>query len=144
VDDDLRRQKITLVKTADAKFGRKVGAEVWPALVFFRHAGRGAGEAVPNVYEGDLSAEEEVLDWLIEMKVESHIELVTRAMLEVMVDRVQYLAVLFCKRKKEVQESIECLSFFLVKHNCRTCEQVIQELEHIDDECDLYGQSLRL
>jgi thioredoxin-like negative regulator of GroEL len=28
---------------------------------------------------------------------------------------------------------------FLVKHNCRTCDQVLAELEHIDDECDDYG-----
>ena len=52
---------------------------------------------MPNVFEGDISAAEEVLDWLIEMKVESHIELITRAMLETMVEDVQYLAVYFCE-----------------------------------------------
>ena len=41
--------------------------------------------------------EEEVLDWLIEMKVESHIELITRPMLDSMVEEIQYLAVFFCK-----------------------------------------------
>ncbi len=31
---------------------------------------------VPNLYEGDMSVEEEVLDWLIEMKVDiSHKEM---------------------------------------------------------------------
>ena len=55
--------------------------------------------AVPNVFEGDISAEEEVLDWLIEMKVESHVELITRAMLETMVEEVHYLAVYFCETK---------------------------------------------
>ena len=25
------------------------------------------------------------------------------------------------------------------KQNCRTCDQVISELENIDDECDMYG-----
>ena len=49
------------------------------------------------MFEGDISAEEEVLDWLIEMKVESHIELIMRAMLETMVEDVQYLAVYFCE-----------------------------------------------
>ena len=43
--------------------------------------------------------EEEVLDWLTEMKVESHIELITRPMLETMVEETQYLAVFFCKRR---------------------------------------------
>ncbi len=61
---------------------------------------------MPNVFEGDISAEEEVLDWLIEMKVESHIELITRSMLEAMVDEVQYLAVFFC-------ECFVFLGFFL-------------------------------
>ena len=57
--------------------------------------------AVPNVFEGDISAEEEVLDWLIEMKVESHVELITRAMLETMVEEVHYLAVYFCETKQD-------------------------------------------
>ena len=52
---------------------------------------------MPNLYEGDLTVEEEVLDWLTEMKVESHIELITRPMLETMVEETQYLAVFFCK-----------------------------------------------
>jgi len=30
-------------------------------------------DGVPNLYEGDMSVEEEVLDWLIEMKVQSSI-----------------------------------------------------------------------
>ena len=25
------------------------------------------------------------------------------------------------------------------KQNCRTCDQVITELENIDDECDMFG-----
>ena len=32
--------------------------------------------------------------------------------------------------------------FFSVKHNCRTCDQVLAELENIDDECDDYGIQL--
>jgi len=55
------------------------------------------------------------------MKVESHIELITRPMLESMVEEIQYLAV------------------FFYKQNCRTCDQVIVELENIDDDCDMYG-----
>ena len=52
---------------------------------------------MPNVFDGDIAAEEEVLDWLIEMNVENHVELITRAMLETMVEEIQYLAVYFCK-----------------------------------------------
>ena len=42
----------------------------------------------------------QVLDWLTEMKVENHIELITRPMLETMVEETQYLAVFFCKYLK--------------------------------------------
>jgi len=117
IDDDVERQKIKMLKTTDASFAEEVGVETYPALVFFK-------EGVPNLYEGDLSVEEEVLDWLTEMKVESHIELITRPMLETMVEETQYLAV------------------FFYKQNCRTCDQVIAELENIDDECDQYGIQL--
>jgi len=117
IDDDVERQKIQMLKTTDASFAEEVGVESYPALVFFK-------EGVPNLYEGDLTVEEEVLDWLTEMKVESHIELITRPMLETMVEETQYLAV------------------FFYKQNCRTCDQVIAELENIDDECDMYGIQL--
>merc|ERR1712088_972230 len=66
--------------------------ETYPALVFFK-------EGVPNLYEGDLTIEEEVLDWLIEMKVESHIELITRPMLENMDDECDQYGVQMVKLK---------------------------------------------
>lgn len=50
-----------------------------------------------NLFLGDLSEEEEVLQWLITQKTEDRIELITRQMLETMVDETQYLAVYFCK-----------------------------------------------
>merc|ERR1712088_248205 len=75
IDDDVERQKIKMSKTTDASFAEEVGVDTYPALVFFK-------DGVPNLYEGDLGVEEEVLDWLTEMKVESHIELITRPMLE--------------------------------------------------------------
>ena len=54
-------------------------------------------DGTPNLFDGDIAAEEEVLDWLIEMNVENHIELITRPMLENMVEEIQYLAVYFCE-----------------------------------------------
>ena len=90
IDDDVERQKIKMSKTTDASFAEEVGVDTYPALVFFK-------DGVPNLYEGDLGVEEEVLDWLTEMKVESHIELITRPMLETMVEETQYLAVFFCE-----------------------------------------------
>lgn len=46
---------------------------------------------------GNLAEEEEVLQWLITQRTEDRIELITRAMLESMVEETQYLAVYFCK-----------------------------------------------
>lgn len=44
-----------------------------------------------------MNEEEEVLQWLITQKTEDRIELITRQMLESMVEDTQYLAVYFCK-----------------------------------------------
>lgn len=46
---------------------------------------------------GDLSVEEEVLQWLITQRTEDRIELITRVMLETSVEETQYLAVYFSK-----------------------------------------------
>ena len=98
IDDDVERQRIKMAKTTDASFAEEVGVETYPALVFFK-------DGVPNLYEGDLGVEEEVLDWLTEMKVENHIELITRPMLETMVEETQYLAVFFCNYHNQPQNT---------------------------------------
>ena len=49
------------------------------------------------MFSGELSEEEEVLQWLITQKTEDRIELITRVMLEGLVEESQYLAVYFCK-----------------------------------------------
>lgn len=92
IDDDADRQDIRLVKTTDEEFAESVGVppQSMPKLLFYF-------EGMPNLFDGDILAEEEVLDWLIEMKVEHHVELVTRPLLERMIEDVQYLAVYFCK-----------------------------------------------
>ena len=66
------------------------GISEYPVLVYFE-------ANIPNVYEGSLREEEEVLQWLIQQKTEDRIELITRVMLETMVEETQYLAVYFCK-----------------------------------------------
>merc|ERR1711872_842668 len=110
IEEDVKKQKILFAKTTDSEFAASNGLENLPALIFFKNK-------IPNLYEGDLNAGEEVFNWLIEMKVESHIELVTRPMLEIIVTKAQYLAVLFYKQ------------------NCRTCDQIIKQIENINSEC---------
>lgn len=62
---------------------------------------------------GELSEEEEVLQWLITQKTEDRIELITRQMLETMVEDTQYLAVYFCKFHSFLIENIRTIVHFV-------------------------------
>jgi thioredoxin-like negative regulator of GroEL len=114
IDDDCDRHGITFVKTQDYSIAELYGISEYPVLVYFE-------SNVPNVYEGNLNEEEEVLQWLIQQKTEDRIELITRVMLESMVEETQYLAVYF------------------YKVHCNICDQILEGLELIDDECDVFG-----
>ncbi|XP_076258659.1 hulk isoform X2 [Rhynchophorus ferrugineus] len=114
IDDDCERHGIKFVKTNDLKIAEQYGATDFPVLMYFENG-------IGGVFEGDLEEEEEVLQWLIQQRTEDRIELITRIMLERMVEDTQYLAVYFYKQ------------------NCHICEQILEELEQIDDECDVYG-----
>ncbi|XP_063909566.1 uncharacterized protein LOC135127148 isoform X1 [Zophobas morio] len=117
IDDDCERHGILFVKTQDLKIAEQYGATDFPILMYFE-------EGVGGVFEGDLEEEEEVLQWLIQQRTEDRIELITRVMLENLVQDTQYLAVYFYKQ------------------NCHICEQILEDLEKIDDECDVYGIQL--
>ncbi|XP_030752656.1 uncharacterized protein LOC115879799 isoform X6 [Sitophilus oryzae] len=117
IDDDCERHGIKFVKTNDLRIAEQYGATDFPLLMYFENG-------VGGVFEGDLEEEEEVLQWLIQQRTEDRIELITRVMLERMVEDTQYLAVYFYKQ------------------NCHICEQILEELEQIDDECDVYGIQL--
>ncbi|ENN72382.1 hypothetical protein YQE_11017, partial [Dendroctonus ponderosae] len=114
IDDDCERHGIKFVKTNDLRIAEQYGATDFPVLMYFE-------QSIGGVFEGDLEEEEEVLQWLIQQRTEDRIELITRVMLERMVEDTQYLAVYFYKT------------------NCHICEQILEELEQIDDECDVYG-----
>ncbi|XP_066902828.1 uncharacterized protein hlk isoform X1 [Halyomorpha halys] len=114
IDDDCDRHGITFIKTQDFTVASHFGVTDFPSLVYFE-------DQVPNVFEGDIAEEEEVLQWLITQKTEDRIELITRRMLETMVDETQYLAVYF------------------YKPNCNICDEILEELENIDDETDVFG-----
>uniref|UniRef100_A0A182JI66 Thioredoxin domain-containing protein n=1 Tax=Anopheles atroparvus TaxID=41427 RepID=A0A182JI66_ANOAO len=114
IDDDCDRHGIMFVKTDDLTIAEQYGITDYPVLVYFE-------DNVPNVFEGSLDEEEEVLQWLITQKTEDRIELITRVMLESMVDETQYLAVYF------------------YKINCNICDQILEGLEVIDDELDVFG-----
>ncbi|KAF2367458.1 Thioredoxin domain [Trinorchestia longiramus] len=114
IDDDTDRLGVKFVKTQEGAMADKYGVGALPALLYFEHQ-------IPTVFDGDLLAEEEVLQWLVLQKTEDRIETVNRNMLEVMLSDTQYLAV------------------FFYKPACKACDLVLSELENIDDECDAYG-----
>ncbi|XP_070499227.1 uncharacterized protein hlk isoform X4 [Chironomus tepperi] len=114
IDDDCDRHGIIFVKTQDYTIAEMYGISEYPVLVYFE-------ANIPNVYEGSLKEEEEVLQWLIQQKTEDRIELITRVMLETMVEETQYLAVYF------------------YKVHCNICDQILEGLEQVDDECDVFG-----
>ncbi|XP_065090645.1 uncharacterized protein hlk isoform X2 [Ochlerotatus camptorhynchus] len=114
IDDDCDRHGIMFVKTDDFSIAEHYGITDYPVLVYFE-------DNIPNVFEGSLDEEEEVLQWLITQKTEDRIELITRVMLEAMVEDTQYLAVYF------------------YKINCNICDQILEGLEVIDDELDVFG-----
>ncbi|RZC33857.1 uncharacterized protein BDFB_002087 [Asbolus verrucosus] len=114
IDDDCERHGILFVKTQDFKIAEQYGATDFPVLMYFE-------SGIGGVFEGELEEEEEVLQWLIQQRTEDRIELITRIMLENLVQDTQYLAVYFYKQ------------------NCHICEQILEDLEKIDDECDVYG-----
>lgn len=47
-----------------------------------------------------------MLQWLITQKTEDRIELITRQMLETMVEETQYLAVYFCKLQTQISKTL--------------------------------------
>ncbi|PRD30928.1 UNVERIFIED_CONTAM: hypothetical protein NCL1_24928 [Trichonephila clavipes] len=99
IDDDTDRHGILFVKTTDDSIAADYGITRFPALIYFENN-------VPSIYEGgicfsirtgDISAEEEVLQWLIHSKSEDTIETVNRDMCDKLIENTPYLVVLFCK-----------------------------------------------
>ncbi|XP_041773708.1 uncharacterized protein LOC121594485 isoform X5 [Anopheles merus] len=144
IDDDCDRHGIMFVKTDDLSIAEQYGISEYPVLVYFE-------DNVPNVFEGSLDEEEEVLQWLITQKTEDRIELITRVMLESMVDETQYLAVYFYKFKSPSYCRSFCSAENIRKRkefaregisdkiNCNICDQILEGLEVIDDELDVFG-----
>ncbi|UYV76044.1 Thioredoxin [Cordylochernes scorpioides] len=90
IDDDTDRLGIPFVKTDDGKKAAELGIETLPALVYFENA-------TPNVYQGDLKEEAQVLEWLQDQQKTDSIEEVTEKILKDMLEKESALVVLFCK-----------------------------------------------
>ncbi|EFX69653.1 hypothetical protein DAPPUDRAFT_202746 [Daphnia pulex] len=118
IDMEVQEYGTLLVKCDDYLMSKKYGHRSTPALVFFRH-----GKILH--FEGDLMDEEEVLDWLTDpenMESMDRIERVNRKMFHRILQRSDFLA-----------------AFFYSDVDCKQCDKVLEELEHIDDEADSAG-----
>lgn len=90
IDDDCDKHGIQFVKIDDNRAAAEYGIDSVPAIVYFE-------KQIPNVYDGDLLDEEEILHWLLEQLEKDEIEDVTDEMLDKMVKEGRTIAVLFCK-----------------------------------------------
>ncbi|XP_067631584.1 uncharacterized protein hlk isoform X9 [Eurosta solidaginis] len=114
IDDDCDKHGIQFVKIDDPKAAAEYGIDTIPAIVYFE-------KQIPNIYDGDLMAEEQILHWLVGQLEHDEIEDVTDEMLDKMVKEGRVMAVLF------------------YDNNDKKSEKVLEELENIDDECDALG-----
>lgn len=110
LNDPSYLHKVGLVKCSDQLIAKKYGVRNPPGLVFFRR-----GKHIK--FDGNLFDEEEVLEWLTSsenMEMADAIEKVNRRMFERILERTNYLAVLFYS-----------------KVDCKTCDKVLEELEKV-------------
>ena len=73
---------------------------------------------MPNVFKGELEEENEILAWINENLNKDEIDEVAGAILDVLIDRLDNLAVIFYDNDKEEDN------------------EFITEMENLDDECD--------
>lgn len=93
IDDDCDKHGIQFVKIDDNSAAREYGIEHIPAIVYFE-------KQVPNVYDGDLQDEDQMLHWLVEQLEKDEIEDVTDEMLDKLIKEGKTIAVLFCEALK--------------------------------------------
>lgn len=90
IDDDCDKHGIQFVKIDDPSASREYGIDYVPAIVYFENQ-------VPNVFDGDLQNEEQILHWLVEQLEKDEIEDVTDEMLDKLIKEGKTIAVLFCE-----------------------------------------------
>lgn len=88
---------VVVVKSKDLSIAKEYGISEPPALIYFE-------KQIPSIYQSDISAEEDVLQWLIQQKTEDTIESVNRELLEQLISNTQYLVVYFCEYAKHFQD----------------------------------------
>jgi hypothetical protein len=90
IDDECDQLGIAFVKIDNLDEAKEYGIEKLPKLLYFE-------KGIPTVYEGNLEKEEELLRWLELQTSSDEIEDVTDEMLDLIIEKMRYVAVLFCK-----------------------------------------------
>lgn len=113
IDTETDKHGIVFVKTSDTAVADEFGFKRFPSLIYFE-------KGQPSIYEGDLSSEEDVLQWLILQKTEDTIESVNRELLEQMIETSHYLVAFFCKfYSLSFSAFLVLLNYSLVLNNIR-------------------------
>ena len=114
VDDDAEKLEIFIVKVENPVVAKNYGLYALPAVIHFE-------DGIPSIYEGAQSPRA-LLNWLEEQKTSAGIEEVNAILLERLIKKEEYVAVIFLS---------EC-----VQEQAAACEELIENLEEIDDELD--------
>lgn len=92
IDDECDALGITFVKIDNADEAKEYGIDDVPTLLYFE-------KGIPTVYEGRLEDEEALLKWLEQQTTSDEIEDITDEMLDLILEKMPYVAVLFCKQR---------------------------------------------
>lgn len=90
IDDECDKLGIAFVKIDNDEEAKEYGIEKIPSLVYFE-------KGIPMLYEGNLEEEEKVLLWLEHQVKSDEIEDINNEMLDIILSKKTYVAVLFCK-----------------------------------------------
>lgn len=91
IDDECDALGIIFVKIDNADEAEEYGIEKIPSLLYFE-------KGIPTIYEGNLEDEEKLLEWLRTQSESDEIEDITDEMLDIIIEKMPYVAVLFCKK----------------------------------------------
>lgn len=90
IDDECDSLGILFVKIDNSDEALEYGIEEMPKLLYFE-------KGIPTVYEGKLEDEDVLLKWLQLQSSSDEIEDITDEMLDLIIEKMPYVAVLFCK-----------------------------------------------
>eukprot|EP00095_Tigriopus_kingsejongensis_P009527 maker-scaffold561_size136864-snap-gene-0.22 protein:Tk09527 transcript:maker-scaffold561_size136864-snap-gene-0.22-mRNA-1 annotation:"GL10978" len=139
IDEDAEQFSVHFVKINDKRLAKSYGIKRFPALTFFRD-----GEL--TVFEGDLTDEDEVLEFLTSenlLIIPGKIEDVNAEALSKIIKEQKYVTALFYDQNRELDIMIKNVDHLLVLFHDKkkASQQALEALENIDDDADKLGVS---